>query len=139
MKTYRIMKALVFSPDEWISLRDVAHDSNLTYRQVQSIVNTFEFKDLLSFDRDQTSNYVKFIGKPSDARKIYVDYTRKRYRIDDNMLQIVKDSMSNVGWSTVLDISAESGLNKSMVSHILSILDDVDKMSDKSVVFYRLK
>ena len=139
-KTYRIWRVLLDSPNEWLSVMDVAHDVNMTSRQVSSIVNTISSPNIIK-ERDANNKelYITIQGTPEEILQIKTQVMYDYYGISPNMCGQVKNTLSPIGWMTVGDISDDTGIERLNVSRILSILPNVVSKGSGSVTMYRLK
>lgn len=139
-KAYRIWRVLLDSPNEWLNVIDVAHDVNMTSRQVSSIVNIIGSPHVVK-ERDANNKelYISVQGTPAEILKLKKQVMYDYYGISSDMYSKIEDTLSPVGWMTVGDISDDTGIERLDVSRILSVLPSVVTKSTGSVTLYRLK
>lgn len=139
-KAYRIWSVLLNNPNEWFSVIDVAHDVNMTSRQVSSIVNVIASPYIIK-ERDKNNKelYITVQGTPEEILNLKKQVMHDYYGISADMYTRVEDTLSPVGWMTVGDISDDTGIERLNVSRVLSVLPTVVTKSTGSVTMYRLK
>lgn len=63
----------------------------------------------------------------------------QKYEISDDLINGVTAAMSSAGWTTITDISEETGLSKANVSKVLRVIPpgDIDTKPTGTCILYR--
>ena len=139
-KAYRIWRVLLDSPNQWLSVMDVAHDVNMTARQVSSIVGTMPSPPVVK-ERDGSDKniYIMVQGTDDEIFRLKSEVVSSYFDISQDMCHKVQCALSPVGWMSVADISDDTGVERLNVSRILSIMPNVVCKGTGSITLYRLK
>lgn len=137
-KVYKVLKIILESPGEWNAVPTLAYDTNMTVRQISSIICMYEHLPLEK-DRDSSigRSYVRFPGTPEEADKVLRRLTAEHYGISDEMKETVYNTLSSVAWMSVGDIMDDTNLDKSDIAHTLYLLDGVVSKNNGEFVLYR--
>ena len=139
-KTYRIWRILLDSPNEWLSVMDVAHDVNMTSRQVSAIVGTMPSPPVKKERDEKTKDLLMTVeGTEQEIFDLKAKVVSKCFDLSPDMCTRVQSALSPIGWLSVADVSEDTGIERLDVSRILSILPDVICKGTGSVTMYRLK
>ena len=139
-KTYRIWRVLLDSPNEWLSVMDVAHDVNMTSRQVSAIVGTMPSPPVRKERDEKTKDLMMTVqGTEEEIFELKSRVVSKCFDLSPEMCVQVRSALSPIGWLSVADVSEDTGIERLDVSRILSILPDVVCKGTGSVTMYRLK
>lgn len=63
----------------------------------------------------------------------------QKYEISEELINVVTSTMSTAGWTTITDISEETGLSKANVSKVLKVLPpgNIDTKPTGTCILYR--
>lgn len=134
-KMFKIWSVMFTYPaGAWVDASDIAKKSDMTARQVMSV---FAHIDCDMLIRDGSS--YKFDGNERDKELMRRKVIAECYGISDETIESVRRTLSEVGAISVTDICEETGLDKSAVSRILHMMDDVRTVpSGAQVLYYRV-
>ena len=137
-KTYKILKIILETPNEWHSTTSLAYDVDMTTRQVVAIIGAYEHLPLEK-DRDSQNNrtYVMFQGTKEEASAILTRITEEYYGISEEMKKTIYDTLSPVAWMTVTDIVEDTNFKRCDVSRTLGLLEGVATKTSGEAVMYR--
>lgn len=114
------------NPSEWKTLPEICEQTGLTIKQAVSILTGLN-NGMLERERCDGSLMVRLNASEFDIESIRKEVIRDYYRIDDDIVSLLYDSLSYIGWVSITDISHDTGLKVSTISAALSIMDDVVK------------
>ena len=134
---FKVISLLTKYPNEWMDTQSIAYDTDLTSRQVSSVVMVLDIPYLRkSRDRDNKM-IVMFEGTPKDVEETIRAATKEYYRIPDDDIVKVDSVLSPAGWLTVADITEETGFSRNAVTKTLKCVEGVDKMCVGASTLYR--
>lgn len=139
IKSYKVLKTVLQKPNEWVSVAELAYSVDLTYRQVLTILRTSELFENLVESHERRDFYIKLKATEEEVKKFMRNATIDCYKIDDEKIKKVTNALSTFGWLSVMDISEDSGLNKTCVTKTLSVMNNIDHKTENSVTFYKLR
>lgn len=133
-KMFKVWSAILAYPaGTWVEASDIAKKSDLTARQVLAVFSHMDCEMLI---RDGSA--YKFNGNEREKELTRRKIMAECYGISDDVIESVRMTLSEVGAISVTDICAETGLDKSAVSRILHMMDDVRTVpSGAQVLYYR--
>lgn len=139
-KTYKIWRILLDNPNDWMSVKDVARDMNMTSRQVSSVVGMMPSPPVRK-ERDEGTKELMMIleAGEEEVRKMRYDLIHEFFGISDDMCAKIEGALSPIGWLSVADLSEDTGIEIFNVTKVLSILPNVVSRGTGSVSLYRLK
>ena len=136
-KTYRVLKA-VLKREKYISVSEVAFETNLTCRQVQSLISMLALPFIVTeYDSVHNVNRLMIIATPEEREATLRKATIEYYGISPDMMGKVHDSLSSTGWMSVFDIAEDTELYHMDVSKALSLMDDVVSKETGMGTLYR--
>lgn len=140
IKLYKVWWALLDHPGEWMDASDLSQYTDLTSRQVVSLMAEvtsplvrMELTDI------RPRRQICFEGTIEQAEDIRRDLMIWRYNISEHHIQGVYDAMSSAGWTTISDISEETGMSKANVSKVLKCMrpDEIYSKPSGTSTLYR--
>ena len=139
-KTYRIWRELLDNPNKWLSVTDVAHDVNMTSRQVSSIAGMMPSPPIIKErDKNDKNLYIMVSANDEELAELRKNVVLGYFGLSADMCVQVREALSPIGWMSVADISDDTGIERLDVSHILSILPDVLSKGTGSITLYKLR
>ena len=139
-KTYKIWCILLDSPNEWLNVMDVAHNVDMTSRQVSSIVGTMPSPPVVKErDKNDKALYITVKGTDKEIFDLKSKVVSTYFGISQDMQKKVYGALSPIGWMSVTDIADDTGVERLNVSRILSILPGVVCKGTGSITLYRLE
>ena len=136
-KTYKVLKA-VLKREKYISVSEVAFETNLTCRQVQSLISMLALP-FITYEYDQANNVNRMIivATPEERAATLRAATIEYYNISPDMISKVHASLSSTGWMSVFDIAEDTDLYHMDVSKALTLMDDVVSKETGMGTLYR--
>ena len=136
-KTYKVLKA-VLKREKYISVSEVAFETNLTCRQVQSLISMLALP-FITYEYDQANNVNRMVivATPEERAATLRAATIEYYNISPDMISKVHSSLSSTGWMSVFDIAEDTDLYHMDVSKALTLMDDVVSKETGMGTLYR--
>lgn len=135
-KELKIWLCLLEYPDTWNDVAHIAHDSDLTYRQVITIIGK-RHPELIQKRKDNRITQVKFAGDREMAEKVRRELYAEYYHVSKEEQVLVRNTLSFAGWMTTNDIESETGLKSQHINHILSTMEGICSTYNGSSMMYR--
>ena len=124
-KAYRIWKRLFEDPNKWLMMKDIAFDVNMTCRQVSSVVQTMNSPYIIRDEENDAWPAIMLKVPEKDLDALKFDVISSYNKLDDEMFNAIRSTLSPVGWTTAQDLSAITGYTGAKLSLALSLMDDV--------------
>lgn len=125
-KCYKVWRVLLDDPSEWKALPMICDTTGLTIKQAVSILTGLD-NGVLEKEKDRGTLMVRLNMVDFDVEQIRKDVIRDYYKIDEEIVSTLYNSLSPIGWVSITDISQDTGLKVNTISAALSIMDDVIK------------
>ena len=137
-KTYKVLRTILENPNSWQSITALAHDVDLTQRQIVAITCAYGHLPLKK-DRDNVLNrsYVMFEGTDKEAEEALDQVTSEYYNISDEMKRTVYNSLSSVAWMSVSDVMDDTHYNRCDVARTLGLLEGVTTKTSGVLMLYK--
>lgn len=130
---------LLDNPNKWLDVMEMAFLTNLTRRQMSSILSAhINDKNLeKEYDKDCRMMIVRLNGSKPDLdilrRSIFAEY----YGITEDMKAQTSEYLPLAGWITIPDLARDSGLDRTIIAHTLVAMENVDIKRTNSGTYYR--
>lgn len=123
MKLFKVWTVLLEHPGEWMDAQDISYHTDLTPRQVVSLMSEICAPEIERRTTDSRPRQcICYNGTIDQVEAMRRHIMIWRYEISEELIQCVTAAMSSAGWTTVTDISEETGLSKANVSKVLKVL-----------------
>lgn len=123
MKLFKVWTVLLEHPGEWMDALDISYCTDLTPRQVVSLMAEISAPEVVrKMTEARPRQCICYNGTASQAEEMRRQIMIRRYDITEDLMDSVVGAMSIAGWTTITDISEETGLSKANVSKVLRVL-----------------
>lgn len=127
-KIYSIWEMMLARPGEWIYVRDIAYEVDLSNKQLYTLMSKFPTPPVEKANDDSgTLSRIRLVGSDEFIQRLAVALVRDKYKITDEVLARIHDTLPTAGWMSLSDLCCETGCSKIVVSKSLAMLDDVEQ------------
>lgn len=138
-KECRIWMVLLDSPNQWIDMQEIGFLTGMTSKQASSIINHMS-TDMIQKGHNMDGGLQAMLEiAPEDIQCTRSNILRECHGITDEMERNVINSLSTVGWFSVMDVCDLTGYRKNDVMTILRTSDDILKKTANSSTLYMKK
>ena len=137
-KTFRVLNAVLACDCGYISTQEIAYKTNLTNRQVQSMISILNLPIVHEeFDEKMKVILYRMDGTKEQKEEILKQATRDYYNISDEVIANVYSVLPEDEWTTISAIAAKTDMKLMDVSKTLYVMDGVATKGTGSSILYR--
>ena len=138
-KAFQIWQVLLARPNVWIPIHDISKATQLTYRQITTLVNQITDDRVRKDTSARGAPQYIFRGSTEEADELLRQLKFDLYSVEPNEVELIYSSLTSAGWSTAYDIAEDTGMPFVRVTRIMSALSDVHITEAGSFRTYRRK
>lgn len=138
-KVYKIWMLLLDKPGEWFYTEDIAFQMDLTRKQIYALLSKFPTPPV---ERERLSGEsglrVRINGSEAYLKRVRDSITMDWFKIDEEVLDRVRNALPQAGWVTLTDLAMETGITASQVAKALTLIDEAECRTQHGIPLYRL-
>lgn len=111
--------------ERWLDVAEVARCTDLTVRQVLSILATIDAPYLCKRKEPDGVTVVMFSITEDEAERVRKEKKAERFGFTEAHFEEVRGAMSPAGWMSIGEIAEDTGFNRTNVARMLPLMDGV--------------